>query len=202
MLRRPSALLALVVAAALVANPLYLSFWHTQYSHSIDPVADGDVPEEADVLAFDSLSPEGQHVVEKAVETDGSYVVYRRGNVPEEFFYSDYAELGQGLYYVEYEGDHYRLYTGATAGFSFFYWFYESLLALLGLAVGAVGYRTYRGGSPRPALGLAIVGVALLAGGPLARFPAGEGVWKNAVVLSALLGGLAALGLRYRETPS
>lgn len=202
MFRRPIALLALVLAAALVVNPLYLSFWHTQYSHSVDAVAKSDVPEEADVLAHEDLSVEGQQAVRKAIENGGSYVVYRRANVPEEFFYSDYANLGQGLYYVQYEGDYYRLYTGLGGGFPFVYWFYESLLAAFGLALGVVGYRTYRGGSSWPALGLAIVGVALLLGGPLARFPVGEGVWQNAVMVSALLGGAVAVGLRRRGDPA
>lgn len=201
MVRRAVALAALLLAGTLVVNPLYLSSWHTQYSHSIDAVAESEVPEEADVLAYEDLSPNAQHAVRGAVEGDGSYVVYRESNRPEEFFYSDYADLSKGLYYVQYEGDYYRLYTGAGGGFPFVYWFYEALLAVFGLAVGVSGYRTYRGGSPWPAVGLATVGVALLLGSPLTRFPVGQGVWQNAVGVSALLGGLVVLGLRWRDDP-
>ena len=196
MLRRPIALVTLVLAAALVANPLYLSFWHTQYSHSVDRVARTDVPEEADVLSYETLSSDARRAFRKAVENGGSYVVYRRSDRPEEFFYSDYASLGQGLYYVQYRGDYYRLYTGAGGGFPFVYWFYEGVLAAFGLAVGVVGYRTYLGGSPWPSVGLTAAGVALLLAGPLTRFPAGEGVWKNAVILAAAVGGAVAVGVR------
>ena len=200
MLRRAVAVLALL-AVVLVVNPLYLAFWHTQYVHTAEPVPASEVPEDADVLAYESLSADGQHAFREAVESDGSYTVYRETNVPEEFFYSDYSDLGNGLYYVQYRGDYYRLYTGAGGGFPIVYWFYEALLAAFGLALGAVGYRTHRGGSPWPALGLGVVGVALLLRSPLTRFPAGETVWQNAVVVSALLGWLVVLGLRGRGDP-
>ena len=198
MFRRAVTLVALLLAGLLVVNPAYLSFWHTQYSHSVDPVAQSEVPEKADVLVYSELSPDAQRAFRKAVETDGSYVVYREDNVPKEFFYSDYSHLGKGLYYVEYQGDYYELYTGAGGGFPFVYWFYEALLAAFGLAVGVVGYRTYRGGSPWPVVALVVLGVALLLGGPLTRFPAGESLWRDAVVVAAGVGGLAVARPRIR----
>lgn len=193
MFRRIVGLVALLLAVVLVVNPAYLSFWHTHYSHSVEAVTPSEVPEEAEVLAYGDLSPDGQHAFRKAVENDGSYAVYREDNAAEEFFYSDYANLGKGLYYVEYQGDYYELYTAAGGGFPFDYWFYEALLAAFGLAVGVVGYRTYRGGSPWPAVALVVLGVALLLGGPLTRFPAGESLWKDAVVVAAGVGGLAVV---------
>jgi hypothetical protein len=189
MFRRAVGLTALLLAVVLVVNPAYLSFWHTHYSHSVENVPETQVPEETDILAYGDLSPEGQRAFQKAVENDGSYLVYREGNVPEEFFYSDYARLGKGIYYVEYRGDHYRLSTAAGGGFPFDYWFYEALLAAFGLAVGVVGRRTYRGSSPWPAVALVVLGVALLLASPLTRFPAGESVWKNGVLVAAVVGG-------------
>lgn len=201
MFRRAIALLALLFAFVLVVNPLYLSFWHTQYFHSVDKIAKSDVHEEADVLAYENLSPDAQQVFRRAVENDGSYVVYRKSNLPEEFFYSDYANLGKGLYHVRYEGDYYRLYTGAGGGFPFTYWFYEFLLAAFGFAVGVVGYRAYLGESPWPAVALSVLGVGLLLGSPLLRFPAGQGVWENAVIVSVAVGGLFVLLPRVRTAP-
>lgn len=198
MVRRAVALLALLLAVALVVNPAYLSFWHTQYGHSVESVARSEIPDEADVLAYESLSPNAQQAFRKAVESDGSYLIYHESNVPEEFFYSDHADLGQGIYYVEYENDYYQFSTWASGTFPFVYWFYEILLAAFGLAVGVVGYRTYRGGSPWPAVALVIVGVALLLGGPLTRFPAGASVWKGGVVVAAAVGGLSVLSPRIR----
>ena len=199
MFRRAVALVALLLAGILVVNPAYLSFWHTQYSHSVEPVAQSEVPEEADVLAYESLSSDAKHAFQKAVENGGSYVVYHERNVPGDFFYStDYSELGKGIYYVQYEGDYYRLGTFAGGGFPFVYWFYEALLAAFGLAVGVVGYRTYRGGSTWPAVALVVLGVALLLGGPLTRFPAGESLWMDAVVVAAGVGGLAVVRPRIR----
>ncbi|USZ68206.1 hypothetical protein NGM10_00335 [Halorussus salilacus] len=198
-LRRPAAFLALALAVVLVANPAYLSFWHTSYSHHVEEVPDSEIPEEADVLAYEDLSPDAQHAVRKSVEGDGSHVVYREGNVPGEFFYSDHASLGRGIYFVEYRGGYYELNTMAGGGFAFYYWFYEALLAGFGLAVGVVGYRTSNGDeSPLLALGLTALGVALLLTSPLTRFPAGEGVWTTAVVVAFGVGALAALWPRVR----
>ena len=200
MLRRAVALVALLLAGVLVVNPAYLAFWHTQYGHSVEPVAQSEVPDEADVLAYESLSPDAQQAFQQASENGGPYVIYHERNVPEDFFYStDYSELGKGTYYVQYEGDHYRLGTWANGTFPFVYWFYEALLAAFGLAVGVVGYRTYRGGSPWPAVALVVLGVALLLGGPLTRFPAGESLWMDAVVVAAGVGGLAVVRPRIRD---
>lgn len=199
MFRRAVALFALVLAVVLVVNPAYLSFWHSQYIHSVEAVPESEVPEAADVFAYGDLSTDGQRAFRKTVENDGSYVVYRRANAPDEFFYSDYATLGKGIYYVQYRGDSYRLDTWAGGGFPFVYWFYEALLAAFGLALGVAGYRTYLGESPWPAVALVILGIALLLGGPLTQFLAGASVWKDAVVVAAVVGGLSVLSPRIRS---
>lgn len=202
MFRRAVAVVALLLAGALVVSPVTLSFWHSHYSHSVERVSAGDVPEEADVLAYDSLSSDAQRVVRKAVESDdGHYAVYRERNAPDEFFYSDHAELGQGIYYVEYQGVHYELSTYAAGGFPFVYWFYEGLLVAFGAILGTVARPTFRGDrSPWVALALSLFAVALLLGGPLTRFPVGEGVWRQAVLFAPLVDVGVVLAPRIRAS--
>lgn len=200
MFRRAVALAAVLLAGVLVVNPAYLSFWHTQYAHSVEPVARGEVPDEADVLAYESLSPNAQRAFQQATESGDPYVVYHERNAPSEFFYStDFSRVGKGIYYVQYRSDYYRFSTWMDNTFPFVYWFYQILLAGFGLAVGAVGFRAYRGESAWLAVALVVLGVALLLGGPLTQFLAGASVWKDAVVVSAAIGGLSVLAPRIRD---
>lgn len=201
MYRRVVGVVALLIAVVVVANPLYLSFWHDQYYHSTEEVTADSVPEEADVLAYQNFSADGKTAFRKAVEDDeGHYVVYYESNVPEEFFYSDYSNLGKGLYYVQYQGNYYRFSTYAGGGFPFTYWFYEGLLALFGLTLAVVGHRTYEHReSSWPAVALSLLAVGLLVGSPLFRFPFGESLWMDAVMIAPLVGGVVVFLPKLRQ---
>lgn len=201
MYRRVAGMMALLLAVVVVANPLYLSFSTDEYYHSVERVSADDIPEEADLLAYPDLSENGKTAFRNAVEDDeGSYTVHRERNVPDEFFYSDNSHLGKGIYYVQYQGDHYRLNTMSGGGFVFVVWFYQALLAVFGVTLAAVGGRVlgYRQ-SPWSAVVLSLFAVALLVGSPLLRFPFGEALWKDAVMLAPVVGGVMVFVPQLRQ---
>lgn len=131
-----------LVAAAFVLLP---GAWQAEYHHHVTPVASSQLPAEAGVLNTSELSPAGRRAFLAAVESpDGHAVVYGTGNDPEEFFYGDYSEVGQGRYYVRHDGALYELTTHedrfdvvATLGFG------ASVLAggVAALAGGGVLFR-------------------------------------------------------------
>lgn len=139
-----------------------------EYGHSVERVAESEVPDEADVLAFADLSANAKDAFRAAVRSpDGHATVYGAGNEPREFFYSDHASLGQGLYYVEYQGAYYELYTFAGGGLGHLAELFFLALAsggVLALAIGGASLRRERPRLPLTAL------VALVAVGAWIQF--------------------------------
>jgi len=114
--RNVPALFALGIAVLLVTSPLYLlpNAGKTAYEHHLEEVPAGEVPEEADVLQYENLSSEARAALRDARTDDG--VVYGAANEPPEFFYSDNARLGRGVYYIQQDDTYYRLTTFAGGG--------------------------------------------------------------------------------------
>jgi hypothetical protein len=186
-------LVAAVVAATLVAAPVTMADWGEQVSLSAERVDADQVDPETPVLRFEELSPETQSVVARAIDSDGSVVVYGDEDAPERFAYSDYTAPGHGLYAVVYDGEYYRLRTYAAGGFPFVYWLLELPFVAYGAGLGWVAHRTDRGRqSPSHALALAGVGLGFHALGPAFDFPlvAGTAFAALGVLGTAVLAGV------------
>jgi hypothetical protein len=184
--RRVPALAALLVAALLIATPLYL-FPHagqSAYHHSVERIDESEIPSEVDVRAYGNLSPAGQRAFDAALAApDGTAVVHGEADRPPEFFYSDHADYGRGIYVIEKDDRYYRLETSAGGGFFAAGRFVVAALALLGGAVavvGAVGWRDERRRAPAVA---AVGGLAVL----LAVAAANAGLGDVAALLIAVL---------------
>ncbi|MGB9956363.1 hypothetical protein ACOZ4B_08240 [Haloferax prahovense] len=202
--RLVASVFALLVAVSLVGAPVTMADWSEQVSLSASKIDASQVRDETPVLRYDELDADAQDAVRQAIESpDGSHIVYGDEDWPDRFFYSDYTAPGQGLYAVVYEGDYYRLYTFAAGGFPVVYWVYELPFVAYGLALGRVGSRTYRGeGSVRLAVGAAVVGAAFHLVGPVVDFPLVSPtafIGLGVVAAAALVGGLAATGVRNRS---
>jgi hypothetical protein len=186
-------LVAAVVAATLVAAPVTMADWGEQVSLSAERVDADQVDPETPVVRFEEVSPETQAVVERAIDSDGSVVVYGDEDAPERFAYSDYTAPGYGLYAVVYDGEYYRLRTYASGGFPFVYWLLELPFVAYGAGLGWVAYRTDRGQQPPShALALAGGGLGFHALGPAFDFPlvAGAAFAALGVVGTAILAGV------------
>jgi len=167
---------ALLVAAVLVASPLvlYPHAGQTAYDHSVEPIDRSEVPEEVVVRDYADLSPEAQAAVDAALaDPDGSATVYGEANKPPEFFYSDYADYGRGIYVIEKDGGLYRLTTAAAGGIFPRNVFETAALVLTGAAVGLAGAVGWRQERRRVPAGFAVGGLAAL-GLVVAPFPAGS----------------------------
>lgn len=145
--RRLPALFALAVALLLLANPLYL-YPHAgqpEYSHSIERIDASEIPDEAAVLNYTDLSPNAKRAVDKALASpDNDAVVYGEANKPPEFFYSDYAEVGQGIYFIYKDGTYYQLTTYAGGGlFPIDLWLRWGMF-LFGACLATLGVRSLR----------------------------------------------------------
>lgn len=140
--RRLPGLFAVAVALLLLANPFYLlpHAGEPAYSHSIERVDASEIPDEADVLNYSDLSPEAQHAIDEALQSeDGHALVHGEANKPPEFFYSDHSSLGQGLYYVQQDGTYYELYTYASGGLFPVESWLQWLLLMYGTALLVLG---------------------------------------------------------------
>lgn len=166
-----SSLATLLVALLLLGSPLvlYPHAGQAQYGHSIERIDESEVPAEVTVREYEDLSPEAQRAVNRALaDPDGSATVYGEANVPSEFFYSDYADYGQGIYVVEKSGTYYRLETFAGGGLFPTGIFKTAALVLVAAAVGVAGAAGWRDGRRRVPAAFAVAGLAVI---PLAAAP-------------------------------
>ncbi|MFB6080995.1 MAG: hypothetical protein ABEJ81_08360 [Haloferacaceae archaeon] len=193
--RRVPAIVALLVAASLVAAPTVL-FPHAgqpEYYHSVERIDAGQVPDGVTVRRYENLSPAGKRAFDAALDApDGSAVVYGAANRPPEFFYSDYADYGQGIYVIEKEGRYYRLETFAGGGFFPVDLLAAAALALVGGAVAVVGVAGLRRGRLREPAVAAVGGLAVLAA--VAAADAALGTRVLLVALGAVPVAWAAVG--------
>jgi hypothetical protein len=179
--RRAVPAVALLVAGVALVGGAFVLFTGAgdpAYVHSVEPVAESEVPEEADVLEYSDLSPAGQRAFRNAREApDGEYVVRDEAEKPREFVYSDHVEVNRGIHFVRYRGEYYRLDTGTGGGLGF-------LARWIRLALGGIGTL------------LALVGGVSLARGdertPLAVWAGIGSVAVLALLLWAFPGVIAA----------
>jgi hypothetical protein len=188
--RRVSLVFALLVAVLLVSNPLYSlqDANEPEYDHSIDRIEQGEIPDEIDVLQYDSLSPNAQAVINQAlVDPDGQETVAGEENKPPEFFYSDNTSPNRGQYVIEKNGTYYELSTSAGGGFLGVARLTQHLLQLLGVGVAltAIGMRD------APQVPVAAAGVATV---PLLLVSVGLYDGIELLVLLAALGSFVVMG--------
>src|SRR6056297_2312402 len=102
------ALFAVIVALSLVGSPITMSDWSEQASFSTEQIEKSEIDEQTPLLHYDDLSNAAQTAVQGAItSSDRYYVVYGQEDWPDRFFYSDYANPGQGIYAIVYEGQSY-----------------------------------------------------------------------------------------------
>jgi hypothetical protein len=164
--RAPSLAALAVALLLLLASPLvlYPHAGQSQYDHSVERVDRSEVPEEVTVRGYEDLSSEAQRAVDRAITSpDGSATVYGESNRPPEFFYSDYADYGRGIYVIEKQGTYYRLTTSAGGGLFPSGVFETGALVLVAAAVGVAGAAGWRDERRRVPAGFAGGGLAVLA---------------------------------------
>jgi len=194
------ALFAVIVALSLVGSPITMSDWSEPASFSTEQIEESEIDEQTPLLHYDKLPNSAQTAVQRAIESsDGYYIVYGQEDWPDRFFYSDYANPGQGMYAIVYEEQSYRLYTYAAGGFPFIYWLYELPFIIYGLILGWVGYRTSQGGfSTRTAALTTGPGIVFHLLGPEFDFPLlAPGQFT---ILGAVTTIIAGIGLLYIST--
>jgi hypothetical protein len=187
--RRLAALLALFVAVPLLATPLYAfpAAGQPGYAHSVEPIDQSEIPDDATVHQYADLSPEAQQAIDAALASeDGRAVVRGEANEPPEFAYSDTTFWGDGRYAVEKGGDYYELTTRASGGIDLSP-VTERLLQVLGLLVGAVGVAGARYGRERTVVAAAGVAAVPLVATVVHSTGRAE---VGALVLFATLGAL------------
>ncbi|MFB6125481.1 MAG: hypothetical protein ABEJ59_05935 [Halanaeroarchaeum sp.] len=168
------------------------------YEHAIERVDRSAIPDRADVMHYANLSPEARAAIDDALHGDG--VIRGRADRLSEFFYSDHASLGRGLYFVERDGSYYRLTTFAGGGFFLAGLLVNGALFALGLAVGAVGALSFRTDRRRLPTVFGAFGVHVLG----ASFVAPVANWRAGLVGAAgagTLAGVAAVGAIARRRP-
>ncbi|MFB6280410.1 MAG: hypothetical protein ABEH40_00110 [Haloferacaceae archaeon] len=165
--RRVPAVAALLVAALLVGVPAVL-FPHAgqpEYHHSVERIDRGEVPPEVEVGSYANLSPAAKRAFDAALaDPGGEATVYGEDDRPPEFFYSDYADYGRGIYAVEKGGRYYRLTTHAGGGLFPADLFTRTALGLLAGAVAAAGVAGWRRDRTREPAVAAGGGAAVLGG--------------------------------------
>jgi hypothetical protein len=112
--RIPRAFAVAVAVLLLVASgALFPHAGETKYPHTVDEVSADEVPDEASVIDYESLSPEGKRVIDEgAAAEDGDVTLYDDGL--EKFEYTDTSGLGEDVFYVQQGSTYYRVetYTG------------------------------------------------------------------------------------------
>lgn len=149
----PSLALLVLAVAVVVAGWQAVPYpGAPEYHHSVELVEPVDVPDEADVLRVDNLSPDAERAFTSALRSDDGRAVFygpQSWNPPPEFFYSDHVSVGQGIYYVEHEGAYYRLYTYAGGAFAVVEVAVFGGFALVAGVLAAAGGRGLRRGRHR-----------------------------------------------------
>lgn len=193
---RLTGLVAVVVALTLIGAPLTMADWSEQAVFSTNPIEKSQVDGEIPILQYESLPSDAQTAVRRVIESpDGSYTVYGSAEIPERFFYSDFAAPGQGLYVIHYQGQYYELHTFAGGSSTFVYWLFEIPFIIYGLVLAWIAYLTYRGRySPRTTVLATVPGLAFHVLGPAFDFPViapmqfvGLGVLVTCVVVVGLV---------------
>jgi len=152
---------AIVVALLLLAGsgPLFPHAGETEYPHTVHEVSRDEIPAEATVNDYASLSPEGKRVVDEGPEApDNSITLYGEG--PEQFEYTDTTGLGESIFYVQQGSTYYRVetYTGGVAWGLIF----QTILRGVAVVMALSGAFLYYLQAPTYAVGLGLSGLPLL----------------------------------------
>lgn len=154
---------AFAVAVALLllvgSGPLFPHAGETEYPHTVDEVPADEVPDEATVIDYESLSPDGKRVIDEgAASADGDVTLYGEG--PEQFEYTDTTGLGESIFYVQQGSTHYRVetYTGGLDTQLLF----QTILRGVAVVVALAGATLYYLGAPAYSVGVGLSALPLL----------------------------------------
>lgn len=152
---------AIVVALLLLAGsgPLFPHTGETEYSHTVREMSQDEIPAEATVIDYASLSPEGKRVIDEGpAAPDNSITLYGEG--PEQFEYTDTTGLGESIFYVQQGTTYYRVetYTGGVAWGLIF----RTILRGVAVVMALSGAFLYYLQAPAYAVGLGLSGLPLL----------------------------------------
>lgn len=175
----------LAAAAVLFAS----SFWLfpaagvSAYSQTVQTVSADDVPADAHVTPYGSLSDPGQRVID-----DGPGDVTVRGDRPDVFQYTDAPRIDRGIHYVRQNETYYevRTHPGGFDGDGILRGLFQGTAVFLGIVGGVLSY--YR--RPRAAVGLGTTTLAVLGIGvytPSLLVPAGWEPWLYVLFVIWLL---------------
>lgn len=160
----PSVLLILLGLGVVVS--LLVLFPHAgqqEYHHSVSSMDEAEVPEAANVAAYEELSPRAQDAFRAALESDdGHHIVHGEANAPPEWHYSDHSSINEGYYVITYDGRYYELATWAGS-FEAMFGFAVALVGLFGLALAAVGGSALRRDRPRSPATILATSVSVVA---------------------------------------
>lgn len=164
-----AAVFALLVGLVLIVSPLLL-FPHAgeqACGNTVEPA--GDVPTDAEVVAYSALSADAQRTFDRALADEDGYATVYGDRCPSEFRYTDYV----GRYYVEKGGTTYVLETYGEGGFLPVDLVLSGAFVVAGLvllAAGAVSLRDPTATFPAVlgVLGLVAIGLAVLNAEPTA----------------------------------
>lgn len=186
------AVFALLVGVALVVSPLVL-FPHAGQQECVNQVEPaGDVPADAEVLAYRSLSPDAKRAFDRALASETGYATVHGDRCPPEFDYTDVVTR----HYVEKGGTTYSLTTYGGGGFLPVDLLLAGAFVVVGLVLIVAGAASLRDPAATFPAVLGVLGVVALA---LAVLNAGRAAvlsW-TAFLLVVAFGG-AGYALRAR----
>jgi len=172
-----------IVGIAAVGQAASMVQWEDSYRYTATQIDESEVPEDATVTSYQELSPTAQEIVLTVHDQENDYTTTERVS---DLRYDDDDVAMDGYNYIQYEGEHYRVYAAIETG--------QGLGALMVLAGGL-----------STALGL--IGVGLLCWAyPLVKLPssllsglvvAGLGIQTAGMTPLTMSGGLAAIVLTW-----
>ena len=157
-----------LLALSLIGAPITMADWGEAGYFSVERIEESQVTDDMPVLQYEALSTPAQNAIRRAIESpDGSAVVYGREDWPGGF---DYGDSGYRPYVLIYEGQYYRLSTGAQV--SPLYYLYVLPFVAYGFCLGVIAYGVFHSDrAPRIALLAAVPGIAFHLLGPEFDFP-------------------------------
>jgi len=162
--------LALIGALLIVGSVLlYPHIGKPAYGHQISEIDKTEIPQEADILNYSSLSRNGKQAFRSTVQsTDNRYTVYGKERKPPEFSYQDRSQIGNGIYFIYYKNEYYQLITSDSTSdpvFSRWIRLSKTVLAISGLMCLLTSYLLFKQKRSRePLLTLIFIISSLLIG--------------------------------------
>lgn len=130
--------MCLIGVVGLIGAGILFPTSEQKYHHNVEKIDQSDIPNSTETMEYEDLSSEAQYAFRTAINSsDGESTLTGEENKPPEFQYSD----AESYYYIQYEGEHYRIGTLSGSGFNYIDKFVSIIIALL--SVGIIGFGVY-----------------------------------------------------------